>query len=186
MAGSGANRSSGEWAAPVTQGQFDGFAGEVRTFMGEQRTQNGVIMSMLGEGQSTMAVLRRDTAEYRTKSDEASSKIRLLTQNEAIRADREKRDETVALPALPPPKPTFWQNATDELSKKFISALAVVILIVAYQELRSFVIAHPSLTGDGEGFTSPLKDHHGNRELPQAVPVSAPSNAANPLGPAKP
>jgi hypothetical protein len=188
MSPAGQGRSSGEWAAPVTQGQFDGFAGEVRGFMSEQRTQNGVIMSMLSEGQSTMAVLRRDTAEYKNRSDEASSKIRLLIQNEATRTalekqakEHERREETVASPVLPPPpKPTFWENAKDELSKKFISALSVVVLIIAYDQFCKFALAHPASSFDGETFSSPTKEHHGERAAPTPVPAPASAPAPSP------
>lgn len=171
-----AGRTSGEWAAPVTQGEFSGFATEVRGFMAEQRTQNGVIMSMLAEGQSTMAVLRRDTAEYKNRSDEASSKIRLLAQSEAVRVDREKREETQALPVALPPKPTFWELIKDKLLGYAVLAACLII----YDVGRQWVIAHPALSPDGEGFSIPKKEHERGREPVQAAPVGIPANAPVP------
>jgi hypothetical protein len=175
-----AGRTSGEWAA---QGEFSGFATEVRGFMAEQRTQNGVIMSMLAEGQSTMAVLRRDTAEYKNRSDEASSKIRLLAQSEAVRVDRERREETQTLPALPPPKPTFWQDAVDELRKKAISVIAVVALYICYDQLQKFMAFHPAAGIDGDGISLPSKDEHHSHENRrpieiQVIPPASPTSPA--------
>ena len=167
-----AGRTSGEYPLPVSQEQFDGFATEVRGFMGEQRSQNSVIMSMLSEGQATMAVLRRDTGEYKKRSDEASSKIRLLIQSDAIRKDREEQGAIRPVPPAPPPKLTFWQDAFDELRKKAVSVAAVIILVIAYDQLQKFFAAHPALAADGDGISLPVKEHHGDRA---AVPASTPS-----------
>jgi hypothetical protein len=175
MGGSGSARSSGEYPVPVTQEQFNGFVEEARGFFTEQRTEMASVRSMLSDGQATMAVLRRDTAEYRTKSDEASSKIRLLIQNEAVRTDREKRAETVPLPSLAS-KPTF----SDLIKDKFMSALAMVVVAVVmatgWTLLRGYVIDHPNVPGE-ENPPPAKHEHHGDRDVvPAGIPASSPAS----------
>lgn len=195
MGGSGVGRTSGEYIVPVTQATFDGFAGEVRTFISEQREDNNVIRSLLSDGAATMAVLRSDSATFLKRSDEASSKIRLLAEREAVRADREKRAETRQQPAFttpsapPPPPPEqsgFWADAWLDLRKKAIGLVALGALLIAYDQVRIFIINHPSIAADGEGFTNAQKHEHDRGREP-VVPLPAPASipASTPPAPTR-
>jgi hypothetical protein len=188
MGGSGTGRASGEWSAPVSQEQFNGFVDEFRSYTRDAREWMGTVNRQLSDGQTTMAVLRNDSATYLKHADEASSKIRLLTIAESVRTDREKREETVALPALPP-KQTF----TDLLKDKFLSALAMVVVAVCmatgWTLLRSYVAEHPNVPG--EEAPVPAKHDRDHREpvdwqsahgvaIPAGIPANAPIPAPKP------
>jgi hypothetical protein len=174
MGGSGVGRTSGEYPTPVTQEQFNGFVNEARNFFEEQRTEMGAVRSMLAEGQATMAVLRNDSATYLKRSDDASSKINLLTQKEAIRADREQRESVRPATDLPAAKPTIWDRLKDDLLSKILGVVALAIVIIGYHQLALFMTAHPSISPSGEGFTDPAKHDHPRESFPVSAPSSKP------------
>jgi hypothetical protein len=165
-------RSSGEYPVPVTQEQFTGFVDECRGFFAEQRTEMTAVRTMLSEGQSTMAVLRSDSASFVRRSDEASSKINLLVQKEAVRADREKRNETEAARGDHPATLAFWDKLKEDLLGKIIGLIAIAILMVAYHELATFMAAHPSIAPNGDGFAEPKHDR-GRDTAPASFPIPA-------------
>jgi hypothetical protein len=181
-----AGRSSGEYPIPVTQEQFGGFVAEFRAFREENNDWMSQVNRSLSNGEATMAVLRNDTAEFRRRSDDQSSKINLLIQNDKVRAAIDKRDETVEITTVPP-KQTF----TDMIKDKFLSALAMVVVAVCmatgWTLLRGYVAEHPNLPGDET--SSPVHREHERGRDPsqlQAIPASAPASSGSPLGPPKP
>jgi hypothetical protein len=174
MGGSGVGRTSGEYPVPVTQEQFNGFVNEARNFFEEQRTEMGAVRSMLAEGQATMAVLRSDSATFLKRSDDASSKINLLTQKEAIRADREQREPASPATGLPAARPTVWERLKDDLLSKILGVVALAIVILGYHQLALFMTAHPSISPSGEGFTEPAKHDHSHESFPVSAPSAKP------------
>lgn len=176
-----AGRQSGEYPVPVTQEQFGGFTEEFRGFAKDVKGWMAEVNRQLSDGQATMAVLRQDSASYVKRSDEASSKINLLTQKEAVRADRERQAER-RIPSsafgTPVPKPTVWEKFKEDLINNIIKLVALAVIVVGYHEVAVFMAAHPSITPDGEGFTAPKHDR--GREPIQTIPASAPISAPKP------
>jgi hypothetical protein len=186
MAPAASTTRSGEYPVPVTQEQFNGFVAEFRAYTQDAREWMASVNKQLSEGEATMAVLRSDSAEFRKRSDDQSSKINLLIVNDKVRAASEDRKDeearldaamhaaTPSAPAPVPPKPGFWSEAWDDLRKKAIGLIALALLLIIYDQFRIFVIAHPALTSDGEGFKS--APHHGERsDYPQPAPTSNPA-----------